>query len=286
MNILEILTAAQGGGVVTNLAKSFGLDNEKSLAVLEQVVPELSRAMERNTFNRGGVADLIATLGQSNFEAVLKPGTPLKSDAVQQAGVEVLDNALWTKDRSRGVAARAARETGLDQGLIKEMLPAIAALVMGGLSSKAGGALDGILKQIGGLPQSSLPVPGETAPAPRTAPASGGDVGTQRPLPIPGEIPGLGRNNNPYGDLSDIIRRGGIELPRGGGSTRSPGGGGSGDVQLPQGGGALDTIIREVLGGILGFQSKSAWGWLIRLIVVRWGWGFIQSILRRLLTGR
>lgn len=289
MNILEILTAGQGGEVVGNLARSFGLDREQSAAVLGAVVPELTRAMERNSFNRGGIADLVATLGQADYQTVLAPGTPLGSPEVQSSGIDVLDTVLWSKDRSRGLAHRAARASGVDEALIRQMLPAIAALVMGGLSSKAGGTLDTILTQLRGMPQSPLPVPSEapvrrshvSTPAP-PAPRSGGiDVGQQRPLPVPGERPGLGRDRNPYGDLSDIIRRGGVKLPR----TKPapvPGGGG---IELPPGGG-LDSIIRDVLGGILGFQSKGVIGWIIRLIVVRWGWGFIQSILRRLLLGR
>ena len=35
MNILEILTAGQGGAVVGNLAQSFGLDRQQAAAVLE-----------------------------------------------------------------------------------------------------------------------------------------------------------------------------------------------------------------------------------------------------------
>lgn len=294
MNILEILTAGQGGAVVGNLAQSFGLDRQQAAAVLEAVVPQLTRAMERQSFNRGGIADMVETMGRADFEKVLAPGTKLDAPQVQAHGVEVLDTVLWSKDRSRSVAHRAARASGVDEALIRQMLPAIGAALMGGLSSKAGGALDSIINQIGGLPQSPLPVPGEaprtrrpqsmaepTGPTPR--PTGGINVGEQRPLPVPGQRPDLSRDNNPYGDLTDIIRRGKVRIPGGGRPSGSPGGGG---IELPQGGGPLDNIIREILGGILGFQSNSVIGWIIRLIVVRWGWGFIQSILRRLFLGR
>jgi hypothetical protein len=293
VNILEILTAGQGGTVVGNLARSFGLDRKQAAAVLEAVVPELTRAMERQSFNRGGIADMVETLGRADYEKVLEPDARLDAPEIQASGIDVLDTVLWSKDRSRGVAHRAARTSGVDEALIRQMLPAIGAVLMGGLASKAGGALDNLMNEIGGLPQSRLPVPGEAPPprraepmpAPRSAstPSSGRiDVGEQRPLPVPGQRPGLGRENNPYGDLTDIIRRGKVRIPGGSKPTGAPGGG----IELPQGGGALDRIIREVLGGILGFQSNSVIGWIIRLIVVRWGWGFIQSILRRLLLGR
>ena len=88
--------------------------------------------------------------------------------------------------------------------------------------------------------------------------------GDPLPFPLPG--PGGSRGgDNPYGDLSDILRRG-SRLPDG----AAPGGGG------------LWSIVRSVLGSALGFGNRGILGWLIRLVVMRWGW----TILRRILTGR
>lgn len=271
VNILEILTAGQGGQVVGNLSQSFGIDRQQAAAILSAVVPELAFNMERQSFNRGGLADLVAALGKADYSAFLAPGTSLTSPAVQQAGIGALDTLLWSKDRSRTVAHRAARASGVDEALIRRMLPSIAALVMGGIDSKVGGTLQSIAGEVGAAP---------------VVTAADIDVGDQRPLPIPGERSSSGRSSKPYGDLPDIIRRGGTRIP-GGEAPREPSGKGQGgSIELPPGGGSLDSIIRDVLGGIVGFQSKGVIGWIIRFILVRWGWGFIQSILRRLLTGR
>ena len=66
--------------------------------------------------------------------------------------------------------------------------------------------------------------------------------------------------NNDYGNLPDVVRSGG----------RSADG-------APLGG-----AIRDILGSVLGFQSKGFIGWIVRLLILRWGWGF----LRRIVTGR
>ena len=94
-----------------------------------------------------------------------------------------------------------------------------------------------------------------------------GSFGGGSPLPIPGDvIPGInGPANNPYGNLPDVIRRGGGPAVDGG---------------------SLGDVIRNTIGSSLGFQSKGFLGWVIRLIVLRWGWGFVRSILGRVLTGR
>jgi hypothetical protein len=135
-----------------------------------------------------------------------------------------------------------------------------------------------------------------------------------QPLPMPGQqIPGLpGNADNPYGDLADILRRG-LGLPGGGGpaTSRNPGGGNqgrgqSGDplpmpggqggplprgggIELPGGkvgGGMLWNIVRSILGGAMGFQSKGIISWLIRMVFMRYGWTILRTILGRGLFGR
>jgi len=97
-----------------------------------------------------------------------------------------------------------------------------------------------------GLPKSDMPAGGYPMP------------------PIP-PAPDNGGSDNPYGDLSDILRRGG-RLP-------------SGDKA---GGRGLGSIVRDTIGGALGFGNKGIVGWIIQLLLLRWGWSF----LRRILFGR
>jgi hypothetical protein len=77
------------------------------------------------------------------------------------------------------------------------------------------------------------------------------------------ELPELGRQgsqgSSPYGDLSDILKQGG------------------------RGSGILSRIVREVIGGLLGFRSSGIMGWIIRLIVMRWGWSIVKLVLRSVL---
>lgn len=140
---------------------------------------------------------------------------------------------------------------------------------------------------------------GRAAPEPQAKPRPRSQPGgAQRsPLPIPGDdVPGMGRHeDNPYGDLADILRRGGFRLP---GGIRIPGGGppsGRAPAPAPQGGGLpdlgagsaggglLESIIRNVLGNVLGYQPRGVVGWIIRLIIMRWGLSFVRSLLRRVL---
>ena len=143
------------------------------------------------------------------------------------------------------------------------------------------GGLGDILSKIPGFPgnqQTGAPmqVPGHTShpPQPQQIPqptgdtgfGGGGGFGGGSPLPIPGDrIPGVNApNESPYGNLPDVIRRGGTSVD----------------------GRSVGDVVRGQVGSTLGFPSTGIIGWIIRLIVLRWGWGLVSGILRRVLTGR
>ncbi|MFM9942439.1 MAG: DUF937 domain-containing protein [Hyphomicrobiaceae bacterium] len=126
-----------------------------------------------------------------------------------------------------------------------------------------------------GAPQGGFPMPWPTGRDPNVGDAPDGGLGgnwpqqgggpqSGSPLPLP--LPQAG-GNNPYGDLSDILRRGG------------------GSVGTPRGGG-VGGSIRDLLGGALGFQGKGVLSWIIRAVIMRFGWSLLKRVLGRALTGR
>lgn len=303
MQVLEILEKAQGGHAIDNLARAYGIEPQAAQAAVAAIVPEVARSIERNTFSRGGLADMVSALGIATRSGVLDNPASLASPAVQAQGIAFLDQIFGSKDKSRAVAHRAAAASGLGEALIKQMLPVIISMIIGALAKGSGGALGDVISKIPGLggdqqagrPRQTRrretddmqipPLPESTGGGPFSLPGghsggggldgggrmgdgSGGSMrgGGDSPLPLPGDnIPGLGGPSGPYGDLSDIIRKGGPAVAAGGG---------------------LFAIVRSILGTLLGFQSRGVMGWLVRLVVMRWGWGLLRTILGRLVMRR
>lgn len=358
MQVLDIIESAQSGEAMANLARQFGITEEQARAAAKAVLPELAHAIERNTLSRGGLADLVHALGQGHHEAILEAPQYWRDPRVAADGEAVATHILGSEARVDALSARAARFSGLGEGVIRMLLPILAQMLMGAISRYAKGGLGDILSKLPGsmsgsgggrprsrefetggtmgegrgfeLPKVELPTggyplppmpgsPGEVPapvsrspearqpggfdlPLPRDDRGPGGGFELPRadlppaggfplppmppssetdrqmpsgrpsdtrygdPLPFPLPGPGGSRGgDNPYGDLSDILRRG-SRLPDG----AAPGGGG------------LWSIVRSVLGSALGFGNRGILGWLIRLVVMRWGW----TILRRILTGR
>lgn len=310
---------------ISNLSNAFGTDPDQTRKAVEKISAALTTRMMASASSRGGLADLVEIIGAPGRDQYLQPDTPLNAPEIEADGIGVLSQLVGSRDKSRALAASAARASGLSEAAIRTMLPSIAAVAMGALSKRTQAAFGDILKipgldeiareardDIGGGGQlappqygNPLPLPGEpprrysptprddwtastgrkpeAAPAPQPKTPAGGGMRPQSRLPIPGDdVPGMGRHeDNPYGDLSDILRRGGFRLPGGGGS-----GGGSPGPNIPagQGGDLLSNIIRNILGSVFGTgRSTGLIGWIIRLIVVRYGAGIVRSILRRFL---
>ncbi|MGE0697834.1 MAG: DUF937 domain-containing protein [Hyphomicrobiaceae bacterium] len=116
------------------------------------------------------------------------------------------------------------------------------------------------LPRADGAPPGGFPMP-PMPPSPdgdtRQNPRAGGRGDTSEPFPLPGP----GERDNPYGDLSDILRR------RGAGTSG------------PSADSGLWSLVRSILGGALGFGGRGIFGWLVQLIVMRWGWRLLQRIL-------
>lgn len=270
MNIKSLLDETSDRAPAQSLAAAFGVDPEKAGAALDIMAQSLSDRIERNTLSRGGVADIVDLLARPGAGAALARPETLASVQVEEAGNGVLDVLLGSKHASRGVAARTARATGLDEATLKKMLPAVASMVMGALQAKS---MPQIEKSIAALPAlgSPLPLPGENPTLPRTSGSGSGSTAGRggSPLPIPGDdIPGV-EGPSRFPQLPDIIRRGGRDI-----QVPAPGGGGAG-------GGSLDEIIRQILANALGFKNTGILAFILKIIFSRWFLGLLSRILFR-----
>jgi hypothetical protein len=245
VQLLESI-AGPGGKNLVRIAQGLDLTPEVAAAVLHAVLPELKRNMERETLSRGGLAQIIQRLGDTKQEEFLDDAMDLASPKAVERGNGLLGSILHTKYQSRALADRAEKETGVPAGKIRRMLPRIANLSMAALQQQTRSGLKDIFKKMPGFPGSQ--------PS-----ASSGSTAGSSPLPIPGDDWG-GQSRNDYDDLSDVLRR----------------------KQGPLQSNPLWNIARQVLGSVLGFQSKGVIGYIIRFIVYRYGWSILRMVFGRL----
>ena len=141
-NLLETILDANGGAVVGQLAREFGLGDAKARDALGQLAPAVARGIQNNAASSNGLDTLMQALRAGNHQRYLERPEEITGSSGIQDGNAILGHIFGSKDVSRNVAGRASQATGIDASLLRKMLPAVAAAAMGALASQkpAGGS--------------------------------------------------------------------------------------------------------------------------------------------------
>ncbi len=137
MGLLDMVLSGENSSAISELAKNFGIDERDAKNAVSQMVPALSKGLKKNNSSAEGIASLVAALSKGNHQKYVNDPRSLTQEETVQDGNKILGHLLGSKDVSRNVAGYASDQTGLDAGILKKMLPMVAAMAMGALSQKS-----------------------------------------------------------------------------------------------------------------------------------------------------
>jgi hypothetical protein len=140
MNILDTILNAQNGAAVKQLGTRFGLGEDQAASALAALAPALAAGFQRNLQQQGGLESLIGALAGGQHERYIENPATLTDASTVADGNGILGHVFGSKDVSRQVASRAAAQTGLSSDLMKQMLPIVAAMMMGAFAKNRGGS--------------------------------------------------------------------------------------------------------------------------------------------------
>jgi len=171
MSLLKMLQDAQGGEGLAQLATQLNLDRDQVNGLAGMLAPALGMAAKKKA-GTGGLDSLLgAVRGQANADLYDEPARAA-APAGQAQGMEFLKTLLGGESEANELASEAATRSGVDPSVVMQLLPALAAMVQGGLQKKVpdseldavagqqeggiggllGGALGGLMGGGGGLP--------------------------------------------------------------------------------------------------------------------------------------
>ena len=136
MNLIEILAQAQGGGAMDNIGRQFGLDATQTRSAVEQLAPMIAAGFRRNAGSDQGLAELMQALQRGNHDRYYDDPSAVDMNDAQREGNGILGHIFGSKDVSREVASQAAGSTGISSGILKQMLPVLASMIMGSMSKR------------------------------------------------------------------------------------------------------------------------------------------------------
>ncbi len=153
-NLIEMMMQAQGGNAMQNMARQFGLQPQQAQSAVESLLPAFQVGMQNQADSIDGLQKMIQMFGggqhADNFDA---DGDGIPDNAVQQ-GNDVLGQLFGNKEVSRAVANHAEATSGVSSAILKQMMPVIASMLMGGMFKGAtNNGLGGLMGQAmqGGL---------------------------------------------------------------------------------------------------------------------------------------
>ena len=133
LSLYDMMMQAQNGNAVEVMARQFGLAQEQATKAVAALMPAFSEGFKRNAANPYDMAAFMKALTTGDhakyFEDMGKAFTPQGL----AEGNGILGHLFGNKDVSRAIAAQAAQMTGIGQEIYKQMLPAMASTLMGGI---------------------------------------------------------------------------------------------------------------------------------------------------------
>ncbi len=136
-NLFDILSSAQNGQGLAGLGQKLGLNEQQMTDLARQVLPAFSSGFKRNVQSEGGAESLAKALETGHHQRYYEETASLNEAQTRKEGEAILGHVFGDKSVSRSVAARAEGNTGISSALIKQALPYLATMIMGGLSRQA-----------------------------------------------------------------------------------------------------------------------------------------------------
>ena len=137
MNLLETLLKAGDGksGIVEQIAGKFGLDANQANSALSNLLPAISRSIQKNVEGEKAPS-LLSALNTGSHQRYLDEPSTLSNQETIDDGNAILGHLFGSKDVSRNTAAHAAEKTGISADILKKILPMVAAAAMGAVSKQ------------------------------------------------------------------------------------------------------------------------------------------------------
>ena len=148
--LIEMMMKAGGGEAMQNMAKQFGISQAQVQSAVEALMPAFSVGLKRNAADPMGMGAFLQALGTGNHANYFDNMQQAFNPAGVADGNNILGHLFGSKEVSRAVAAQASAATGIGAEILKQMLPSLASMMMGGLAKQTAGQMQAAAGMGGG----------------------------------------------------------------------------------------------------------------------------------------
>lgn len=222
-SLFDMLADAQNGNALDQIARQFNLSQQQTQDAMEALLPAFSQGLKRNASTPNDLGSFLTALASGQHAKYFEDATNAFSPQGMQDGNGILGHLFGSKDLSRAVAQQASQATGIGQDILKQMLPVLASMIMGGLfkqstgqtqqAAPSGNPLQQIIEQMmrGGMgqPQQRQPQAGQNPYENPFGKILEGMFGGAQTPPQSREAPPPPVSDNPLGRIFEEMLGGG-----------------------------------------------------------------------------
>lgn len=140
MDIFTTIMSGQKDNMLDSIGQQFGLDADTSRKAGGLLMSAIAGGVQTNIKNRGGMEMLMGALSKGSHDQYMDQPEMLTQSSAVSEGNGILSHVLGSKENSRHIARQVGQTLGLDDSIMKKMLPLVATMAMGSLSKQVKGA--------------------------------------------------------------------------------------------------------------------------------------------------
>lgn len=141
--LFDMMMQAQNGMAMDAMAKQYGLAQEQAAKAVAALMPAFASGFKRNTTNPYDFSALLQAMTSGSYAKYFEDMSSAFTPQGIADGNQILQQLFGSKEVSRAIAAQAAQLTGIGQDILKQMMPAMADTLMGGLFKQTTGQFPG-----------------------------------------------------------------------------------------------------------------------------------------------
>jgi hypothetical protein len=165
-DLFDLMTRAQGGQAIDNLARQYGVQTEQMQSLVQALLPAYSAALKQATAGPAALTAFLQALGSGRHASFFDDPRSLGEGRARDEGEGIMGHVFGPPEVVQAVAEQTATLTGIGANIVRQVMPAIAAMIMGGLFRQSQGAgfqgmMEDMIRQMTG----TTPQPRRQAPA-------------------------------------------------------------------------------------------------------------------------
>jgi len=148
MNLYDMMRQAQGGEAFAALARQYGISEDEVRRAVEAFTPAFATALQRNAADPLGLFQFLQALAAGQHEQFYRSAEKAALPAGREEGEAVMGRLFGSRELARAIADQISAATGLAEAVVKEVMPALSAMMMGGLEAQARAGRNPMLEEV------------------------------------------------------------------------------------------------------------------------------------------